>query len=168
MTLDISNLSPEKRAFLKAHPNLLANLEKEVPKQIVGIGKRKKKLNKGKAKWQRGLENVDRRVNEVKRKAAKLRRDWMMDRSLRDAQRKFMDKVKLETGPQQLICPRCEEGDKGNRMNGKPWCFKCEKPLIQKDRVEEWKKLPTIRIARDALKKELKRLNPGLEPDNKR
>jgi hypothetical protein len=49
-------------------------------------------------------------------------------------------------------------------MNGKPWCFKCNVPLVRKDRVE--KKLTKIKVIRDPYRRELQRLNPGLHPVN--
>lgn len=29
-----------------------------------------------------------------------------------------------------LICPVCGEDDHGNTMNGEPWCFKCNRALV--------------------------------------
>lgn len=164
MTIDLSNLSQEKRAFLKVYPELLENLEKEIPKQVAGFKKREEKRRRGKAKWQHDLEDVDRRVEEARRKADKLRREYMLDPALREINRKFMDKVEAVAG--KLICPQCGEGDKGNRMNDKPWCFKCQAVLVPKDKLEKWQKLPKIKVVDKNLKDELKRLNSGLNPDN--
>ena len=43
MSIDISQLSPEKQAFLKANPELLESLEKTIPKQVKGVQEREKK-----------------------------------------------------------------------------------------------------------------------------
>ena len=66
MTVDISNLSPEKRAFLKANPDLLKSLEQEIPKHVKRLQIRKMKENKSKAEWQREIENVEAEAEEVR------------------------------------------------------------------------------------------------------
>ncbi|MBA7715436.1 hypothetical protein ES703_124482 [subsurface metagenome] len=75
-----------------------------------------------------------------------------------------MEKVRLAT---ELVCPKCNEGDSGNRMNKQPWCMKCNTALIPKNKLKKWNKLPEVKFAPNALKDELRRLNPGLNPDNK-
>ena len=167
--IDLSNLSPEKRAFLKAHPDLLKSLEKEIPNQIRRVNTRKKKLSKGKSKLQRDLEDVYRIVEEAKRKADKLRREYMIDPHLRKIQENFNSKLGVIKGENSLVCPECGEGDHGNRMNKQPWCMKCNTALVTKKMLKKWLKLPKIKAVRkaDAIKNELNRLNPGLNPDNK-
>ncbi|GAH68856.1 unnamed protein product, partial [marine sediment metagenome] len=39
-----------------------------------------------------------------------------------------------------LVCPVCGEGDEGNRMNGKPWCMKCNAPLMTVEKAADWVK----------------------------
>jgi len=40
-----------------------------------------------------------------------------------------------------LICPSCgETNSHGNRMNNKPWCFKCNLIMISKEKAEKWVK----------------------------
>jgi len=62
----------------------------------------------------------------------------------------------------KLICPVCGEADKGNKKNSVPFCFKCNVSLIQKDKKVE----RVIRglDKRESVKKELSRINPGLNP----
>lgn len=167
--MDLSHLSSEKRAFLKCNPELLESLEKAIPNQVRKAQTRKKKLSKGKSKLQRDLEDVDRRVEEAKRKADKLRRKYLVDPHLRKIQENFNKKLDIIKGKNTLVCPTCGEGDHGNKMNKQPWCIKCNTALIPKKMLKKWLKLPKIKSVRkaDAIKNELRRLNPGLNPDNK-
>jgi len=148
--IDVSNLSQEKRAFLKANPALLKSLEQEIPKQVSGVQKREEKLRKGKAKWQRDLEYAE-----------KLRREY--DPLLRDIQDKMLRKLDIVKGDNSLVCAECGEGDKGNKMNGKPWCFKCNVPLVTKGNVAKWMKLPKMKVLRSSLKDDVGRLVEGDE-----
>ena len=132
MTLDISNLSQKQQTFLKANPDFLKSLEAEIPKQVQKIHTRKLHVNKGKAKWQRDLEEAER-----------LRREY--DPLLREIQEKMTRKEEFLSGG--LVCPVCQEPDKGNKMNGKAWCMKCNAPLLPKSKAEKWKKLGNIKIA---------------------
>ena len=165
MTVDLSELSSEKRAFLKANPELLSSLEKEILTPIQRINTRNAKENKGKSKLQRDLEGVDRRFEEAKRKADGLRREY--DPHLRKINEQYQSLHGKCESASRLVCPKCIEGDSGNKKNKQPWCMKCNTALIPKNMLEKWKKLPEVKFSRDALKKELRRLNPGLNPDNK-
>lgn len=158
MTLDLSSLSNEKRAFLEANPELLSSLEKAIPLQAGRVQSRKEKLRKGKSKLQRDLH----RVEDAKRKADELRRRY--DPRLMEIERKVFGDAVVAS---KLVCPECGEGDHGNRMNKHPWCMKCNTALVPKNMLKKWRKLPTVKFARNALKNELHRLNPGLNPDNK-
>jgi len=154
VTIDISQVSPEKRAFLKVNPELLKSLEQQIPKQVAGMQKREEKLRKGKAKWQRDL---DRRVEKLRAKADQLRQDYMMDPRLREIQNKLLRKLDVVKGDKSLVCPKCGEGDYGNKMNGKPWCFKCNVPLMPKDQVAKWLKLPNLKPLRSSLRDDVER-----------
>jgi len=151
MTIDISQLSSEKRAFLKANPEFLKSLEGQVPRQVAGVQKREEKLEKGKAKWQRDLE-------DAKDRAEKLRREY--DPLLREIQDKLLRKLDVVKGD-SLVCPKCGEPDKGNKMNGKPWCFKCNVPLMPKGQVVKWLKLPKTKVLRRSFKDDVDRLIHG-------
>lgn len=40
-----------------------------------------------------------------------------------------------------MVCPQCgETNSHGNRMNGKPFCFKCNLVMISKEKAEKWVK----------------------------
>lgn len=153
MTIDLSHLSQEKRAFLKANPDLLKSLEKEIPLQAGRVQARKEKLRKGKAKWQRDLEDVDRKVDDAKKRAEELRRKY--DPKLMEINRKLL--MKAVSGKGALVCPVCGDSDHGNKMNGKPWCFKCKTTLVPKDKLEDWLKLPKVKVLSKSLKDEFKK-----------
>lgn len=122
MNVDISpNLSAQKRAFLKANPEFLNSLEEEIPKQVRSLQTRKKKFRRGKSKLQRDLED--------------LRREYPLNPNLRKINQKFMEKVEVAS---KLVCPVCGGSDEGNKMNGKPWCFKCNSPLLPKHKLRKW------------------------------
>lgn len=140
--MDISKLSSEKRAFLKANPEFLKSLEQQIPKQVAEIQKHKEKLRKGKAKWQRNL-HVDRP---------------RLTPALRDIEEKYRERDRERaTIVSNLVCLECGEGDKGNRVNGKPWCMNCNAPLIPKDKVDKWGLKPRIRVLHKSLKDDFKR-----------
>ena len=151
MTIDISQLSPEKRAFLKANPELLKSLEQTIPMKISAMQKRKEKLKKSKAKRQRDID-------EVVDRAEKLRREY--DPLLREILDKLLRKLDVVKGD-SLICPKCGEADKSNKMNGKSWCFKCNVPLMPKSQVARWLKLPKTKVLRRSLKDDVDRLVHG-------
>jgi len=39
-----------------------------------------------------------------------------------------------------LVCPSCGDGDHGNRMGKRPWCFKCNLPLMSREKAAGWVK----------------------------
>ena len=39
-----------------------------------------------------------------------------------------------------LVCPRCGESDHGNRMGKKPWCMRCNLPLMSAEKASKWVK----------------------------
>ena len=149
MTIDISQLSPEKRAFLKVNPELLKSLEQQIPRQVAGVQKREEKRKKTRAKWQCDLD-------EAVGRAEKLRREY--DPLLREIQGKLLRKLDVVKGEDSLVCPKCGEGDKGNKMNGKPWCFKCNVTLMPKNQVAKWLELPKMKVLRRNFKDDVNRL----------
>lgn len=157
MTIDLSNLSQEKRAFLKVNPDLLKSLEQTIPKQAARVQTRQKKLSKGKSKLQRELEEIDGKVAEAKRKAGEFKRDYMLNRHLREINEKYNNRHGVSRGSKGLVCPLCGEPNgaytkgKPNKINGKPACLKCNVPLIRKDKVVKWLKLPRVKVPRDGL-----------------
>lgn len=71
----------------------------------------------------------------------------------------------LKRGDQNLlVCPSCGSVDLGNRMNKKPWCVKCNCPMVPMDKLKKWKNQVKAIDKGQAFKKDLKKLNPGLNP----
>jgi len=112
----------------------------EAPKQFECFERARLKREKSKAKWQR--EEIDSRVADVKLKAGELRRQYNPELIRINT---ILDR-KYASQPLRLRCPVCGEGDKGNKMNGKPWCFKCnsslESPNLSHKRFPSPKVLP--------------------------
>ncbi|GAH53940.1 unnamed protein product [marine sediment metagenome] len=48
--------------------------------------------------------------------------------------------LKRKYGVEGLICPACGGSDNGNTMNGKPWCMKCNIPLMTEEKAADWVK----------------------------
>ena len=168
MTIDLSNLPQTKQNLLNANPELLRSLEKEIPNQIQGANTRKAKERRGKSKLQRDLEDIDNRVEDAKRKADRLRLEYIVDFHLREISKKYQKHhLEKSESASRLVCPKCGEDDKGNKMNKQPWCMKCNTALIPASMLEKWRKIPEVKFAPNALRDELNRLNPGLRPDNK-
>ena len=89
----------------------------EAPTQWTQFLKQAKKMDKTKSKSQK----------QIKADVEEIRRRYIEDPALSDVENKVLQK----TGS-ALLCPRCGAEDRGNRMNGKPWCFKCNKPFDEK------------------------------------
>lgn len=161
MTLDLSQLPPEQRTFLKAHPDLLRSLERAIPVQA-GRLKRKREAR---SKLQRELEDFDRRSREITR----------YDPQLTRIQQKWMDAAGVDRGKKGLVCPVCgspngayADGGKPNKKNGEPWCLKCDSPLIPEGKLERWKRAPKVRMLPKSLREEVKKLHKGLYPEGAR
>jgi len=162
MTIDSSQLSPEQQAFLKANPELLKSLGQEIPKQAARVQTRQKKLSKGKSKLQRDLEEIDHKVAKAKRRADELRREYMVNPHLREINEKCSSTA--DRGSKGLVCPVCGEpngayakGGKPNKKGEKPWCLKCDSPLVPADKLAKWRKMPNVKAVRKSLNDEFKR-----------
>lgn len=131
MTIDTSQLDPEKQAFLKANPDVLKSIEQAIPLQAKRVQTRRERVQRGKAEWQQKVDDTEREVEELKRK---------YDPILMELERNYeasLEKVKVK----DLVCPVCGEGDRGNVMNDRPWCFKCNTPLLPKGKVQDFIKV---------------------------
>ena len=51
----------------------------------------------------------------------------------------------MQSEDAKLVCPDCGESDHGNRVNKKPWCMKCNMPLVYKSKR---KRGPQVRVIR--------------------
>ena len=52
---------------------------------------------------------------------------------------------RVHSSSSKLVCPSCGEGDHGNRMNKKPWCMRCNMPLMTREQAEGWVKPGALR-----------------------
>lgn len=135
--IDISQLPPDQLEYLKQNPAFLEALEAEIPRQVAHTEKRQAKTRRGKVKWQREIDEAMEKAEKAESRADGLRREY--DPLLRELSEKYAERLpKIEgTG---LICPECGDKDHGNKMNGNPWCMKCQTPLVASDKVAKWVK----------------------------
>lgn len=141
--IDILGLPPEKRAWLEEHPEFLKGLEAEIPRQASSVQRSVEKVERGKAKRERELEEAMRRADELRSQ---------YDPALRELSEKYSQTLpKIDVGA--LACPQCGDGDHGNKMNDKPWCFKCNVPLVPRDQVIRW------------LREHIKAVKPVIPPE---
>lgn len=131
MTIDISNLSQEKRVFLKANPEFSKKLEEEAVKSVRGFMNRKVKAEKGESK------DFDTLYEKYMKQVEEEFPMFMRDAFLRDLNEKLSIPDMVAS---KYVCPVCGDSDKGNTMNGKPYCTKCECPLVEKKHLQRWLK----------------------------
>ena len=114
----------------------------EAPEQWERFQQNKAKRVKGLPKWKRELEDIDGKVADAWANAEELRRQYDPELMRINAN---LDR-KMDTPVGGLRCPKCGEPDKHNKMNGKPWCIKCnvalESPFQVKKRLPDMKALP--------------------------
>ena len=136
------------------------DLEKELKQAAVRewqkVQVRKEKLNRTRSYYQRDIESALKRTEDLRRK-------YMVAPGLREMADKY-ERLLKPNESKRLHCPVCGEGDKGNKMNGKPWCFKCNVPLVSG--MEKKLSATKIKVIRNPYRRELQRLNPGLYPVN--
>jgi hypothetical protein len=127
----------------ESKPNSLleAALLSEAPKQWMRFQKNKGKRSKGKAKWQREIEEIDVKVTDAMANA-----DESRQRIAELIRINANLKRKIGMPTKGLWCPVCGEGDMGNTMNGRPWCIKCNSPLEPAE--AENKRLPKVKVLR--------------------
>ena len=137
-----------------------AELEKELlaqaPIEWQRFQSNKKKKIKGKSKFQQTMADAERRADELRQKYR------FNSPVLREIEQKYNKRFPA-TNTSKLGCPQCHGTDKGNVMNGEPYCFKCNVPLMKKGG-------PKIAFRRlrpaESKKRMLQSINPGLNPTN--
>jgi hypothetical protein len=90
------------------------------------------------------MEEIQRQRREVEEKVAEARKH--ADRIRREAEflsppmREITENLRRKHGSGSgLICPRCGETDsRGNRLNGRPWCMKCNLPFVTREKAAKW------------------------------
>ena len=76
---------------------------------------------------------VEERIREAKRMREDVR--IRSDPHLREITEKLRRAHAAGSG---LVCPSCGDGDHGNRMGKKPWCMKCNLPLMKLEKAAKW------------------------------
>ncbi len=90
-------------------------------------------------------------------KAAEQLQCVLRDPHLKEIEEKIYSKNRTS----QLVCPNCGSLDRHNTLNGTPFCFACNIPLVDKSRFDH---IHGIRVVRKSLRDFANILNPGLNP----
>lgn len=122
-----------------SNAELEAALIAEAPKQWKRFQWNRAKKQKGKAKWQREIEEIDGKVADAKARAEMLRRQY--DPELMRIEANLDRKIGTPAGA--LRCPKCGDPDRQNRVGDKPWCMKCNVALESSSLVK--KRLPDVK-----------------------
>lgn len=139
MPIDLSELSPEKRRELEGNPELMKSLEDAIHVNV--------KDGLGPPNWQGNTQDesaADPSLQAAVHMARTL--SSLQPSELTRLQEWFDRQDVMKVGPQLLVCPSCGDIDRKNRMNGQSWCFKCNVPLVTREKVEKWAKFPRIKI----------------------
>lgn len=96
------------------------------------VNKRIEKVQEEGREIQRRVEVAKRRMEQVHREA-----ELMMNPHLRQIDENLKRKYGIIGS--NLVCPSCGADDHGNRLNKKPWCFKCNLPLMEREKVSSCK-----------------------------
>ena len=82
---------------------------------------------------------IESEVEGAKRHAERVREEAriMSDPAIREITENLRRMHSADGG---LVCPKCGGTNHGNRMNGKPWCPKCNLPLMSREKAAGWVK----------------------------
>ena len=132
-------------------------LEAALLAQLPNASKREKirARQKKSVSWEDGL--IDRRLEEYRMLHAE--HSTFLEQQFAG----FMTR-QVEAYQSVLMCPVCGDGDRHNTLNGKPWCLKCNSPLIRRDAVKEFVKIRRL-SKQEANRRITRELNPGLDPE---
>lgn len=88
---------------------------------------------------QKQRREIEEKFTEAKVHADQRREEMriMSDPHLREITEAMRARNRVSGG---LVCPRCGDIDHGNKMNKKPWCIKCNLPLMSAEKAEKWLK----------------------------
>lgn len=121
----------------------------EAPKQWERSVRNRLKRRKGKARWQREIEDMDSKVAAAKENAKDAKRTGEEMRRQCDPELMRITanlERKMDSLVGELRCPKCGEPDRHNTMNGKAWCMRCnvplESPFLVKKHLPDVKMLP--------------------------
>lgn len=102
-------------------------------------------------------------IRELQKAAGQQWRQHLNRIHLIGIQSRFDAKREISSPEKRLLCPKCRGGDVGIRLNGKPWCWRCNGPLVRKGTVKRRVGIKILGKA-ESLRKESHKLNPGLTP----
>lgn len=95
-----------------------------------------------------------------------------MEDEVKPWQKKILRKAKrlrkiakpyMEMKPTELLdvfCPKCGDRDRGNRRNGRPWCFKCDWEMFTREKLEKWLNRKLKIPPREEIEETLKETTP--------
>ena len=82
-------------------------------------------------------ESMEKYREEMQRHSDRIRAE--AERQTNPHFREITENLKRRQNSGGLVCPKCHDIDHGNRMNGKPWCMKCNVPLMTPEKAKDWK-----------------------------
>jgi len=105
-----------------------------------GVVSSKDKIGGTMDEVQRQRREIEEKVEGARLRADRVREEAriMSDPHLREITENLRKLHSVESG---VVCPQCgETNSHGNKMNGKPFCFKCQLLMISKEKAEKWVK----------------------------
>ena len=103
-----------------------------------GIVSSKDKIGDTMEEIQRQRREIEEKVSEARLHAERVREEMriMGDSHMREITEAMRARQRADGG---MVCPSCGETDShGNKINEKPCCFKCNLPLMSKEKAEKW------------------------------
>lgn len=133
-------------------------LLKAAPAKIAEFARRREKMQRGHSAFQRKIEGIDQKVETIRARFPHAHA-YQLDPHLRKITENMLRREQVILGRDFLICPKCGDTDHNNKMNGKPWCFKCNIELTPRN--ETANKNIRILTKREKLEEIRKTLHPG-------
>lgn len=108
-----------------------------------------RKVQAFQAKQERSKSSLQKEIGDVRDKVESLKRSFYFhDPALRELNDSITNRLREEavSTSKKMVCLECGDIDHGNRMNGQPWCMKCQLPLIPKEKADKWVKQPRFTV----------------------
>lgn len=89
---------------------------------------------------QRQRKEIEAKVEGARLHAARVREEARIrsDPHLREITESLHTLHSVDSG---VVCPKCHETNShGNKMNNRPYCFRCQLPMMSKEKAEKWVK----------------------------
>jgi len=129
---------------IEESPEFRKALQEECEKQyrsfLYGGNVPKGKVGGTPEEAQRQRREIEEKVEGAKRHADRMRREAELMSN--EGAREIIESLRRIHGQKgSLVCPSCgETNSHGNRMNNKPFCFKCNLVMVSKEKAEKWVK----------------------------